>query len=143
MPADCTASVWNRAPWRCATPASSAIGCSVPISLFACMTETSAVSSVMAASSAAGSTTPAAPTGRSVEVQPRLDSAFSVLRTASCSMAEATRWRRPAAGDASAKPRIARLSASVPLPVKMTSLGRAPRSSATAERASSRAALAA
>ena len=143
LPADCTASVWNRAPRACATAASRAIGCTVPISLLACITETRAVRSPTAASRSAGSTTPARPAGSSVVVQPRFASAFSVLSTASCSMADATRCRRPAGRAASATPRTARLSASVPPPVKITSLGRAPSRPATAERASSRAALAA
>ena len=67
----------------------------MPISLFACITETIAVLSVSAASSAAGATMPLASTGSSVVVQPRRASALNVLSTASCSMALAMRWRRP------------------------------------------------
>ena len=59
-----TASVWNQAPWAWAIAASSAMGCTVPISLFASMMETSAVSSRMAFSSSAGSTRPSGVTGR-------------------------------------------------------------------------------
>ena len=48
----CTASVWNGTPCSCAIAASSAIGCTVPISLFAHITLTSAVVSGSAASAA-------------------------------------------------------------------------------------------
>ena len=73
---DCTASVWNSAPRACAMRASSAIGWIVPISLLACITETIAVLSVSAASSASGATMPVASTGRRVVVQPRRASAL-------------------------------------------------------------------
>ena len=59
---------------------------SVPISLFACITETIAVSSASAAASASGCTMPDASTGSSVVRQPRRASALSVFSTASCSM---------------------------------------------------------
>jgi hypothetical protein len=58
----------------------------VPISLFACITDTTAVSRVMADASVAGETMPVASTGNSVAVQPRLVRAFTVFSTASCSM---------------------------------------------------------
>ena len=124
LPIDCTASVWNRAPCSCAIAASSASGWIVPISLLACMIDTRAVAGVSAASSVSGDTMPRLSTGSSVVLQPRRASAFRVLRTASCSMALATSCRRAPA--ASATPRIARLSASVPPLVKMISCGRAP-----------------
>ena len=54
-----------------------------------------------------------------------------VFSTASCSMPVVTIWRRPEGSSASAAPRSARLSASVPLPVKTTSLGSASISAAT------------
>ena len=98
----------------------------VPISLFACITDTIAVSRVIAAA-----------TGRSVAVQPRLASAFTVLRTASCSMLVVMMWRRPVASSASAAPRSARLSDSVPPLVNTISAGSAPISCPIAVRASS------
>ena len=55
-------------------------------------------------------TTPDWSTGTQRRRQPRRASAFSVLSTASCSMALATRWRRPVGSSASAAPRIAKLS---------------------------------
>ena len=102
------------------------------------MTETRTVSSVTANSRAAGSTMPVRSTGSNKVVHPRLASALNVLRTASCSMADAMRCRR-LVGDscASTTPRMAKLSASVPPLVKTTSWGRAPRRVATADRASS------
>ena len=87
------------------------------------MTETSAVWSVMALSSALTATMPDSSTGSSVVVQPRRASARSVFRTASCSIALAIRWRRPRASAASATPRMAALSASVPPLVKTISEG--------------------
>ena len=143
LPADCTASVWNSAPRRRAAAASSATGCTVPISLLACMTETSTVSSVSAASSASGATMPLSATGTSDVFQPCRLNAFRVLSTASCSMALATMCRLRPGAAASATPRTARLSASVPPLVKTISWGRAPIRSATAARAPSTWALAA
>jgi hypothetical protein len=122
--------------------ARSAIGWMVPISLLACITETSAVSRVMAAASAAGETMPLLSTMSNVEVQPRRVSAFTVFSTASCSILEVMMWRLPLASAASAAPRRAKLSASVPPLVNTTSAGSAPISSATADRASSSKALA-
>ena len=43
LPTDCTASVWNRAPWPWASSAISSTGNSVPVSLLAHITETTAV----------------------------------------------------------------------------------------------------
>jgi hypothetical protein len=103
---------------------------------------TSAVSAVTASRTRAGDTMPLASTGTSVLVQPRRPSAFSVFSTASCSSAAATRWRRPVASAASAAPRMAKLSLSVPPLVRTISDGSALISPATAERASSIAALA-
>ena len=106
------------------------------------MTETSAVWSVMALSSALTATIPDSSTGSSVVVQPRRASARSVFRTASCSIALAIRWRRPRASAASATPRMAALSASVPPLVKTISEGSPLRSAEIAVRASSSVALA-
>ncbi len=57
----------------------------------------------------------------------------SVLSTASCSIALAIRWRRPVGSSASAAPRIAKLSDSVPPLVKTISDGSALISAATAD----------
>ena len=48
LPTACTASVCINAPLACAAAAISLIGCNTPISLFAAITLTSAVRSVMA-----------------------------------------------------------------------------------------------
>ena len=118
----------------------------MPISLLACITETIAVSRVMAAASAAGETMPVASTGSSVDVQPRFASAFTVLSTASCSMLLVMMWRLPVgalrSSAASAAPRSARLSDSVPPLVNTISAGSAPISWPIDVRASSRSAFA-
>ena len=98
----------------------------MPISLFACITETSAVSSVMRLAQPIGDRRcPVWSTGSSVVRQPRRASAFSVLSTASCSIALAIRCRRPVGSSASAAPRIAKLSDSVPPLVNTISDGSA------------------
>ena len=126
FPTDWTASVCMSAPCWCAIAASSAIGWMVPISLFACITETSAVSFVTSSRRRSGSTMPVRSTGINVVCHPRRASALSVLSTASCSMALATRCRRPPGSSASAAPRMAKLSDSVPPLVYTISDGSAP-----------------
>ena len=64
LPEACTASVWNRAPCRCVSSASSCTGWTVPITLLAVMIETRCVFERSAAASESGLTTPSAPTGR-------------------------------------------------------------------------------
>ena len=86
-------------------------GCTVPISLLACITETRAVSSVRTEATASAETTPELSTGTSVTRQPRRPRAFMVFSTASCSMAVVTRWRRPAGSRASAAPADCRVVA--------------------------------
>ena len=72
LPTDCTASVWNSAPCACAIAASSAIGWIVPTSLLACITETSAVSSVIASfERARRSTTPSRLDGKQRDASSR------------------------------------------------------------------------
>ena len=85
---------------------------------------------------------PVASTGRSVVRQPRRASALRVVSTASCSMLLAMRCRRPVGSSASATPRSAKLSDSVPPLVNTISDGSAPIRAATDERASSSTALA-
>ena len=106
------------------------------------MTETSAVSSVRASASRSGLTTPRSSTPTKATDRSFPSSAFSVRRTASCSIAPATRRRRPAPAAASATPRMARLFDSEPPDVNTISVGSAPIKPATADRASSRAVLA-
>ncbi len=142
FPTAWTASVCISAPCSCAIAASSAIGWIVPISLFASITDTRAVSRSITARSRSGSTTPVRSTGSSDVRQPRRARALQVLSTASCSMALAIRWRRPDASRASAAPRMAKLSDSVPPLVNTISEGSALSSAATDERAASSAALA-
>ena len=67
----------------------------MPISLFACITETSAVSFGDGLAHALGRHDARLIDRHSVVCQPRRASALSVFSTASCSMALATRWRRP------------------------------------------------
>ena len=128
---------------RVAIAARSAIGWIVPISLLACITETSAVSAVIAAAQRLRRDRRRSPSrAASVTVQPRRASALAVCSTASCSMPLVTRCRRPRGSSASATPRRARLSASVPPAVKTSSVGSAPMSAATPARRRSRCALA-
>jgi hypothetical protein len=81
-------------------------------------------------------------TGNVVTRQPRLAIAFIVLSTASCSMPQVIRCLRPDASNASAAPRMAMLSASVPPAVKTISDASADKRAETEALASSRAALA-
>ena len=63
-PIACTASVWKGTPWSRAIRLIAATGWTVPISLFAAITETRMVLSVIASSTAPGSTRPNSSTGR-------------------------------------------------------------------------------
>ena len=140
--AACTASVWNSTPCVWATRAISRTGCKVPTTLLAAMIDTSRVSRSISAATASGSTIPSDLTGAYVTLTPsRCASQAHVSRTAGCSIALVTMctgW--PA--NARVTPARARLSASVPLPVKTTPCGDAPTSSATCRRAFSTAARA-
>src|SRR5665648_34955 len=130
-------------PHRWASSTTSATGCTVPTSLFAHITLTSATSSPCAASSAASaarSSRPTPSTGSSTASAPcRSASQAAESRTAWCSTAEtSTRRRRGSAADrAQNRPLTARLSDSVPPPVKTTSVGRAPSRAAHSSRDSS------
>ena len=103
-------------------------GCTVPTSLLARTMETSVVSAPMHSTSAPASTTPRASTA--TVTPPRRSTGW---RTAWCSIAAHT----TGPGAAAWRPRTARLSASVPLPVNTTSPGRQPSTSASDSRASS------
>ncbi len=137
--------------WRTARGARSAItaatsvkGWMVPTSLLASITDTNAVRSSRAPARASRSTTPPASTGTIPTRKPSRSRRSTLWRTAWCSTAVVTtpsprpRWRAEWAA-----PFTARLSASVPPPVKMISPGRTPSAAATVSRASSMAVLAA
>ena len=139
----CTASVCIGTPNSWATAASSRIGLTVPTSLLAHMTDTSATLSgarSSAARSTVGGTRPSASTGSSSSSAPsRACSHSAESSTAWCSSAEtSTRVRRgSAARRAQYRPLTARLSLSVPPVVNTTSDGRAPTDAAIRSRASS------
>ena len=144
-PAAWTASVWKRAPAAHAMPAASATGRTVPVSLFAHMTETSAVSWVTAARRSVRAMEPVPSTGRIVTRQPRRSRSWTSIRVEGCSTAVVTRWRRAGAASDRARsvPRMAVWLASVALAVKRISADAAPIRPATRPRASPTACLAA
>ncbi len=99
------------------------------------MIVTSAVSSRIAAASAAGSIRPSRATGSRVISKPRRASASTCRRMALCSTAVVITWRR--AGAARRADSTAELFDSVPPLVKMISAGSAPMAAATCSRARS------
>ena len=102
-PNACAASVWNRTPRARVMRPIAASGCSTPISLLAAITLTRIVFGSSAASSAARSIRPSAPTGSMVTRQPRASRWRQVSSTARCSVATVTMWSprsRGAGGDA-------------------------------------------
>ena len=131
-----TASTWNATRRARQTELISEIGCIVPTSLLAAITLTSTVRSVMADSTASGSTKPCSSTARYVTSKPWRSSRAHSWRTALCSMA-LVMMCRPRADAAQATPLMARLSDSVPPLVNTISRGLAPSSIATVSRASS------
>ena len=136
LPAAWTASTWKATPREAQTWPISATGCATPVSLFAAMTETSAVSGRIAAATDSAETTPRASGATRVTVYPSRSSASAAWRTASCSIALTMMWR-PLKGSALAPPMTPMLSDSVPPLVKTISPGVAFRSAATWARASS------
>ncbi len=136
FPAAWTASTWKATPRPIQAAPISATGCTTPVSLFAAMTETSAVSGRMAAAIASACTTPRSSGATRVTVNPSRSRASAAWRTASCSIALTITWR-PLKGTARAPPITPRLSDSVPPLVKTISPGAAFRSAATWARASS------
>ncbi len=134
--AACTASVWNGIWYSAATAASSATGAIVPTSLFAHMTLTSATlsgSASIAARRVSADTRPVPSTAsQQISAPSWLASQFAESSTAWCSVAVISTRRRcgPSARRAQNRPFTARLSASVPPLVKITSLGRAENASA-------------
>ena len=124
-PKACAASVWNRMPRARVRRPIAASGCSTPISLLAAITLTRIVFGPRAASSAARSIRPSAPTGSTVTRQPRASRWRHVSSTARCSVATVTMWS-PRSLALAATPLMARLSASVAPLVKTMSLCDAP-----------------
>jgi len=126
----CTPSVCSTAPGARSrtTAATSASGEIVPTSLLTAMTETTRTDSSSASASASRSTAPAASTGTTRP--PRCSTDCSTAWCSAAGQRATPPWRRTV-------PRMARLSASVPQPVKTTSPGEPPRASATMSRASS------
>ncbi len=148
MPGVCTASVWKYGPlpfWpvafsnssrlRFTIVAISSTGNSTPVSLFAHMIDTIAVSSRIAFSTSSTFSVPSAATGRRVTPKPMRSSASVWFMMAECSTCVVTMWRLPVVCSAD---QIAALSLSVPQLVKMISLAVAPKSAATFSRASIR-----
>ena len=135
----CTASVCSTASgaFACTSSATSASGCTMPVSLFTSITETTAVR----VSSADGERVEIdRPSGRAATVATRNPSAASRRSRAEHGLVldagrhDAVERRRRARGPCAA-PFTARLSASLPLPVNTTSPGSAPHASATTSRA--------
>ena len=137
-PAACTPSVWNMTPCARQTSPRARTGCIVPISLFAAIIVASIVSGRIAFSSSSGDTMPRPSTGSIVYSKPILPSHLTVSRIAWCSIALVIMWfPLPRSRSAHAAPLIARLSASLPAPVKIISVGSAFISAATFARAAS------
>ena len=117
MPAVCTTSLWKSTPASRVILPISAMGWMVPTSLLPCMIDTRTVSGRMALRTSSGSTRPPPSTGTLVNSQPRFSRYSMVSRTAWCSTAEVMRCL-PFFCCASAVPRMAQLSDSVPPLVK-------------------------
>ena len=113
------------------------MGYTFPSSWFAHAKVTSPVSSRSAASRSAVAISPRDDTGNNVTRKPPAPSASTAPRTAGCSMGDVITCRRPRAAATSARPRIARLSPSVPPDVNTISSPVAPKNRATCPRARS------
>lgn len=142
-PNACTASEWIGTPNSRATSASSRTGRMVPTSLLAHIAVTRATSSgarSTAARSVSGRTRPKESTGSHSTVACSWSaSQYTASSTAWCStgLARIRVRRGSAARRAQYRPFTARLSDSVPPPVKTISLGRAPSAAASVSRDSS------
>ena len=136
FPAACAASVWKITPRALVIAPISASGWTVPISLFAAMTETRMVSGVIAARSSSRSMKPSRSTPSHVTRQPSLFSRLNESSTDLCSVTTEIRWLPRSRSDC-AVPLIARLFDSVAPLVKQISFEPAPMSSATCSRAAS------
>ena len=135
-----TASTWKGTPAASHRAASSATGCTVPTSLLAHITVTSATSAARSASSRSscpGSTRPVASTSSQTSSAPSCAASHSAASdTAWCSTADRTMTVRRGSASRAARnrPSTAMLSASVPPEVRMISTGSAFRAAATASR---------
>ncbi|CAB5031957.1 unannotated protein [freshwater metagenome] len=115
----------------------------VPISLFTIITETKTVFASSARAKESRSIAPALVAPIRLTRKPSASNRSAAANTALCSNAPTTTPSpTPAARAARAAPSTARLSDSVPPPVKITSLESAPKALATCSRASSSAVLA-
>ena len=135
LPYDCVASVWNRTPRSRHSAPMRAMGCSTPVSLLACMTDTSRVCSVTASASRSRSSRPSPSTPTYVTAIPRPSRRSHVSRTARCSVVTVTTCRFFAYAGAPATPSRARLSDSVAPLVHTISRGSAPMTDAARPRA--------
>ena len=113
-----TASVWKTTPFSLHTAPISLMGWTVPISLFAYMMVTRAVSSRIAALTWSGVTIPFSCTSKSSISNPSFSSLFNVCKTAWCSNAVDIMCFLPFFSPMRAAETIAWLSASLPPEVK-------------------------
>ena len=136
------ASVWTAVLGltRLTNSATSATSWMVPVSLLTAITDTTQESSSTRPATCSGSTLPYPSTSAVATRQPRRPRKPAASRTASCSVAPTTTPPRPP--PARAAPFTARLSDSVPPPVKTISWGRQPSRPAARSRADSSAFLA-
>ena len=118
------ASVWNTTPFCLHSSYICFIGCTVPISLFACIMLTIATSLLISFFNCSKSIIPSLPTLIYLILYPFLHSSAHVPRTAGCSISLVI--MHFLSGNALHTPFIARLSDSVPPDVNMISSGFAP-----------------
>ncbi len=117
LPALCAASACSGMPRALHRPAIAATSVSTPVSLFACISETSAVSGRSASATCSGSIVPSGRGRSHVTSKPSRSSCLQASTPARCSTREVTTCRR-AAPAARAAPRIARFTLSVAPEVK-------------------------
>ena len=107
----------------------------IPVSLFACITETSKVSGRNAAATDSGVTNPPGVTGKQVTSKPSRSKTCMGSSTALCSIPVVMTCRLPDSRPNSRSPKIARLLLSVAPLVKITSSRLAATTAATCSRA--------
>ena len=125
IPAACTASQWNSTPSERHMLPISATGWIVPSSLFASITDTSAVSGRIAAATSSARTRPLLSALTYVTSKPSRSRALALFKTAWCSILSVTICFFPLPASRCAVPFIAQLSLSVPPEVKYISAGSA------------------
>ncbi len=140
-PTACTASVWTGTPRSPARSARRATGCTAPVSLLASIRVANRVSGRRASAIRSASASPSATDAGRSTANPSASSRATGSATAGCSIGLETTCPGPRSG--AARPKTARLFASVPPEVKTTSSGSAPRIAATVSLACSQALLAA